>query len=112
MARIEAQHTLDRRRLLAVAIPLVVVAPMAVIRPTETAWSILAGIMVTVWLLGAAQCALADPSRTRSAMLRWLSGICLVDGLYLTLLDRPGLALAALGCFVVTVAGHRRILGT
>jgi len=112
VARREAGPNLDRpNRCLALVMPGVVLAPMAVIRPAETL-SILAAIMVTFWLFGAAHCALARPPRTRSAVLRWLSGICLVDGLYLTLLDRPGLALAALGCFVITVAGHRRILGT
>ncbi len=112
VARSEAGPTLDRRRWLSLVLPALVLVPIIVIRPAVPAWSILAAIAVTVWLLGAAQCALARPPRTRSAVLRWLTGICLVDGLYLTLLDRPGLALAALGCFVVTAAGHRRILGT
>ncbi len=113
VARREAGPNLDRRsRCLSLVLPALVLVPIIVIRPAVPAWSILAAIAVTVWLLGAAQCALARPPRTRSAVLRWLTGICLVDGLYLTLLDRPGLALAALGCFVVTAAGHRRILGT
>ena len=113
VARREAGPNLDRRsRWLSLVLPAVVLLPVFVIHPAVPAWSILAAIAVTVWLLAAARHALARPPRTRSAVLRWLSGICLVDGLYLTLLDHPGLALAAIGCFVITAAGHRRILGT
>ena len=112
VARGEAGQTLDRRRWLSLVLPAVVLVPIVVIHPAVPAWSIMAAIAVTAWLLGAVRHALARPPRTRPAVLRWLSGICLVDGLYLTLLDQPGLALAALGCFVITVAGHRRILGT
>ncbi len=54
----------------------------------------------------------AQAPRTRIVVSRWLAGISLVDAISLALLGRPGLAAAALGCLVVTVWGHRRILGT
>ena len=54
----------------------------------------------------------SDPPRMRPAVMGWLSGICLADAYFLTLLDTPVLAVIAAACFVLTAIGHRHILGT
>jgi hypothetical protein len=41
----------------------------------------------------------------------WLAGICLIDAWFLALLDEPWLVVACLVCFIITVLGHRRIMG-
>ena len=112
VARVETGTTLDGRRWMGLALVAVAMAPIAVIRPDTWTWTIVAALVVTTWLLAVSRHALARPPRIRLAVPGWLAGICLLDGLYLALLDEPGLAAAALGCFVVTTAAHRRILGT
>ncbi len=112
VARVETGATLDGRRWTGLALVAVATAPIAVIRPDAWTWTIVAAIVATAWLLGVSRHALARPPRIRLAVPGWLAGICLLDGLYLTLLEQPGLAGVALGCFVVTTVAHRRILGT
>ncbi len=112
VARVETGTTLDGRRWMGLALLAVGLAPIAVIRPDTWVWTVVAAFVVTAWLGAVSRHALARPPRIRLAVPGWLAGICLLDGLYLTLLDRPGLAGVALGCFVVTTAAHRRILGT
>ncbi len=112
VARVETGTTLDGRRWTGLALVAVAAAPIAVIRPDSWTWTIVAAIVVTAWLLAVSRHALARPPRIRLAVPGWLAGICLLDGLYLTLLAEPGLGGVALGCFVVTTVAHRRILGT
>ena len=112
VARVETGTTLDGRRWTIAALIAVATAPIAILRPDSWTWTVVAAIVVTAWLLTASRHALARPPRLRLAVSGWLAGICLLDGLYLTLLERPGLAGVALGCFVVTRIAHRRILGT
>ncbi len=112
VARVESGRTLDARRWVAIVLVPVALAPIAVIRPDSWTWTVAAAIVVAAWLMVVARHALAPAPRIRLAVPGWLAGICLVDGLYLTLLDQRGLAVAALGCFVVTTLAHRRILGT
>ena len=112
IARAETQAGLGRISRLSLVLPLTVL-PVAIVQH-DTHWlpAILAGLMLLLWLLRSAFCALAKPPRTIHAVLGWLSGFCLVDAYLLTLLGRPQLALAAVFCFLLTVCGHRRILGT
>ncbi len=112
VARVETGTTLDGRRWTGAALVAVAMAPIAVFRPDTWTWTVVAAIVVTAWLLGVSRHALARPPRIRLAVSGWLAGICLLDGLYLTLLERPGFVGVALGCFVVTTAAHRRILCT
>lgn len=53
-----------------------------------------------------------EPGLRIRAVLGMLAGFCLIDVFYLTLLDRPLLAFVGLAGFAVTLAAHRRILGT
>jgi len=112
VARVETGTTLEGRRWTGVALAAVALVPIAVIRPDTWTWTVIAAIVVTTWLLAVSRHALARPPRIGLAVAGWLAGICLLDGLYLTLLDRPALAGVALGCFIVTRIAHRRILGT
>lgn len=112
IARSEVAPTTGARGLLSVTLPFIALAPAALVhsgtwvRPAATA------LVALAWLVLAARHALARPPRTKNAILNWLSGICLIDAFYLTLLDQPTFAVAALGCFVLTAIGHRYILGT
>ncbi len=112
IARSEVAPTTGARRWLSITLVFIALAPAALVhsetwvRPAATA------LLVLAWLVLAARHALARPPRTKNAILNWLSGICLIDAFYLTLLDQPTFAVAALGCFVVTAIGHRYILGT
>ena len=112
VARVEAASAVGGRRWLSLALPLVILVPATVVRPSEWTWPALAAIVCVSWLLLGARHALAAPPRIKAAVLGWLSGICLIDGFYLTLLDRPLPALVALGCFALTVFGHGHIAGT
>jgi hypothetical protein len=60
----------------------------------------------------AAGAVLASPPNTRAAVHLWISGMCLIDVFFLTLLGQPQAALAALACFGITVYLHRLIAGT
>ncbi len=112
IARSEVAPTTGARRWLSITLAFIAFAPAALVhsgtwvRPAATA------LLVLAWLVLATRHALAQPPRTKNAILNWLSGICLIDAFYLTLLDQPTFAVAALGCFVLTAIGHRYILGT
>ena len=112
IAQTEVGSTTGLRRRLGIALPLVVLLPTAFVRAESWSWTVVVAVLAVLWLTLAARHALAQPPRTKNAVLTWLSGICLIDAFYLTLLDRPQFAAAALGCFVLTAIGHRYILGT
>ena len=112
IAQGEVDATSAKRNGLAVVLPIVVFLPAIVVRPETWSWAIIAAFPTVTWLILAARHALARPPHTKNAILTWLAGICLVDALYLTLLDQPILALGAVGCFALTAIGHRYILGT
>ena len=112
IAQTEVDATSTKRNSLALVLPIVLVLPAVVVRPETWSWAIIAAFPTLTWLILAARLALSRPPNTKNAILTWLSGICLIDAFFLTLLDQPILALGALGCFVLTAIGHRYILGT
>lgn len=112
IARSETQKQLDLRKWLGILIPLIVAIPVVLIRPAEWIWTILALVIVLPWLSRAAPLVFASPPRTRQAVLTWLSGICLVDALYLSLLNQPAAMFIAIGAFLVTLLAHRHVAGT
>lgn len=82
------------------------------IRPSDWVAPAILAIVLTFWLARAASYLQPPKPRVKEAVLGMLAGFCVVDAWTLMLLDRPGAALAAGVCFVATVVGHRRIVGT
>jgi len=70
------------------------------------------GVVCAGWL-GRSAVMLGRGGRSVGAgIMGLLSGFCLVDAYALALLGRPGLAAAAVGCFMLTTLGHRKVSGT
>ena len=111
VARRETSGSVGSRRWLALAMPLLVLAPIAGLR-AQTWWVVIAAVVLLGWLVRPVQLLFARPPRTVPAILSWLAAICLADAFFLTLLGRPLVAVAAAGCFVLTAWGHRHVLGT
>lgn len=112
IARGEVEDRIDQRKWLAIAMPLLVLSMFAIVRPAELPAPAIAAFVLSLWLASPINFVLARPPKTIKAVLTWLSGICLVDAYFLTLLGTPLLAAIAGGCFVLTAWGHRKILGT
>ena len=112
VARAETRAEPGTRRWTAAGMPVLVLLPAVVVQPGAWSWAIASGIALTGWLALAVRFVFSRPPRTLQAVLTWLSGICLVDAFFLTLLGHPVLALLAAGCFVLTAWGHRHILGS
>jgi hypothetical protein len=112
VARAETRGSLDVRRWLAVLMPIGVLAVATEVRPDEWTWTLIAGASLALWLALPIRFVFAQPPKTIHAVLCWLSGMCLVDAYFLTLLGQPMVALAAGGCFALTAWGHRHIMGT
>jgi 4-hydroxybenzoate polyprenyltransferase len=112
IARSENQAQLDQRRWIAPLLPFLAVTPVLVLHPANWPWVIVPLALVFGWLARAVGMVFASPPRTREAVMVWLSGMCLIDALYLALLDRPLLALLAMVCFGVTIVSQRRIAAT
>jgi 4-hydroxybenzoate polyprenyltransferase len=112
VARIENTGKMDFRKWLTVAMPIAVLLVCLYQMPTEYLWPLITGSLLGLWLMRAGILVFRQPPQVKRAVLGWLSGICLVDTYFLTLLDQPLLALIAGGCFIITHLGHKRILGT
>lgn len=118
VARAENASQIDARRWLAIALPIVVlVTPLLLtarlgLHAPIWQWEVPVVLMVAGWLVHCALLIFRQPPRMRQAVMNWLSGICLIDAYFLTLLDRPALSLMAVGCFVATVWAHRYVEGT
>ncbi|MHC5001833.1 MAG: UbiA family prenyltransferase [Planctomycetota bacterium] len=112
VARREMAPSPGRRLWPTLVLPLIVLAPAAVLRPTTWLGPAVVAAAVVAWLSFASARLLGEPPRVGAAVLGWLAGICLADALWLTLLDQPIAATAAGACFVLTVVAHRRIAGT
>lgn len=113
VARVESRAPSGgKRRFLALLLPVVALAPLVWLRPEDWATAGLAGVAAIGWLLVTASYLMASPPQIGRAVHGWLAGICLIDAMYLGLLDRGEFAAAAAGCFLLTVIGHRYIQGT
>jgi hypothetical protein len=112
VAQKEAKGALGYRRWLAlclVAIPFLV---NFAIPFTVTPILSVTGIVLALWILRSTRFIWTTPPKVVPAILGWLAGICLIDTYFLALLNRPGLAGLSGLCFIATVLGHKRILGT
>lgn len=112
VARTEDATRIDARRWLFVAMPLVALGAAVWLRPGTLAWAVGAAVAMIAWLGRGALFVFDDPPQTRRAVMVGLSGLCLVDTYFLTLMDRPGLAVVAMGCFAATAVAHRQVAGT
>ena len=112
VARMENQTRLDRRKWLSIAMPPALLGIIFFIRPTQVIYATIAGILLGVWMICGCRFVFARPPKTKQAVLIWLSGMCLADMWFLTVLDRPLLAIFAGMCFIITAYGHKRITGT
>jgi 4-hydroxybenzoate polyprenyltransferase len=112
VARMENQGRIDWRKWLSVAMPLVLIGVLFFVRPTRTVYAIIAAILLIGWMAYACRFVFTKPPKIKSTVLTWLSGMCLVDVWFLTVLDKPLLAIIALICFIITTYGHKRIPGT
>lgn len=112
IAQKEVQGGLGFRRWLAVLMVFLPFVAVVAMGPHNPAWTLGTGVLLLVWLARSARYIRQEPPRVVPAVLGWLAGISLLDAFFLSFTQRPELALAAFGCFAVTVWGHRRIPGT
>ena len=112
VAQKEAKGSLGYRRWLAWSIIAIPFIAHFFVTHDFTPALIISGIVLPLWLTRSAWYSWKTPPKVVPAILGWLAGICLVDAYFLALLNRPILVAIAGACFVVTVLGHRRILGT
>ncbi len=112
VARVENDAEVGRRRWVLVVMVAVVLAAATPLRPQELQWPLAMALAIVIWLGHGIRQLFDRPPRTRQTVMIWLSGMCLVDAYFLTMLDRPGLALVAVPCFVSTALAHRLIPGT
>lgn len=112
MARSEHQEQIDNRRWLAAAIPLIVLTPGVWITPGEALLAAGVAVVMIVWQARAVQLVLRVPPKTKGAVHVWLSGFCLIDAFYLSVLGYSGLIAVAVGCFLLTLLLQRLVMGT
>lgn len=90
-------------------LPIIALAPALFIHPMNWLVAAVCGVLLVLWLAATSMHLRANPPRIGAAITGWLAGICLIDALYVALLDQPRLALACVGCFIVT-RGMQRII--
>lgn len=112
IARQEHEDRIGKRRLLAFAMPVFLLYPTLFASYYHVGLILAAGLIGAVWMVRGVRFVWDNPPKTRSAILTWLSGMCLLDAYFLALLNQPVLVVLAVGCFALTHWGHRRISGT
>jgi len=112
IARHEHTSHLITYRWFLLAVPVVVLSAALWITPVGRLWPFVTAILVVAWFVRGIAALSIQPTGTQRAVMTWLSCICLVDAYFLSLLDRTGLSIIAVGCFGITVWAHRRISGT
>lgn len=112
VARMENQSQLDYRKWLSIVMLLVLMGILFFVRPTQVLYAVMAGVVLGLWMIRGCRFVFVRPPKIKQSILTWLSGMCLVDVWFLTVLDRPVLAVFAGVCFAITVYGHKQISGT
>jgi len=114
IARGEHEQRMDGRKWLLPAMLIVVLAAPFLLPAIDFpgGFTFAAAILLLCWLGAATLHVFAKPPRTIAAVLTLLSGMALVDAYFLSLLNSPIAMFVAVGCFIVTAWGHRKILGT
>jgi 4-hydroxybenzoate polyprenyltransferase len=93
-------------------VPFLGLAATGLPRSGSRVWAMAAAALMVLWILRGVRHAQATPARRPAAVGVWISAIPLVDAFFLTLLDRPALALAAALCWPATVLLQRRLAAT
>ena len=112
IARDETQRDASPVHGLAWALPVPALLLALPLRPENWIAPALVAIAMTFWLARAASALQPPKSSPKQAVLGMLAGFCLVDAWTLLLVGAWASALLAGACFVLTVLGHRRIMGT
>lgn len=113
IARVESKTQPGRRVRLAYLLPLPVLVLFLFLPPGPVAWPLLSAFLMVAWLVASSAFHLnRTPPRIGGAVQGWLAGLCLIDAHVLALLDQPILMGIALFGFVLTLIGHRFIMGT
>ncbi|MCC5830783.1 MAG: UbiA family prenyltransferase [Phycisphaeraceae bacterium] len=112
VARREDDQTV---RISRAAVGLVVLVPYAglIAVQGESIFLVLVmSLLLLAWSVRSAWWVCRREPNIRRGVMGWLAGLCLLDAFWLALLDHSAGCAAALGCFVLTWLGHRRIAGT
>ncbi len=112
VARMENRPIVDWRKWLSIAMPLALFAILFFERPDSFLFAPVAAIGIVGCMFTACWFVFIKPPLIKFAVLTWLSGMCIVDAWFLTVLDQPLLAIIAGICFIITTYGHKRISGT
>lgn len=112
IARNEMRPHPGTSRWLAEVIVLIAIVPIFIIPPRDWTMILLPLLLVTAWLSRGVGMVFASPPSTKQAVMIWISGICLIDALYLALLDQGVWWVVANACFIATTIAQRRIAGT
>lgn len=117
VARYEVQQDAmpGHTRVVAWLIPIIVLVPICAVamsRVVNPATMVLSALLVVGWLTRSAIMVSQRPARPVHAVMGWLAGMCLIDMMVLAALDRPFDAMFAFIMFLLTIRGHRRILGS
>ena len=112
IARCEDNGKLDFRKWLSIMMPLAMFIIIFVVRPRQILYAVIVAAIFAGWMLRGCGYVFSKPPKIKHAVLTWLSGMCLVDMWFLTVLDRPLFAIVAFACFLITFDGHKRISGT
>ncbi|MFG0329026.1 MAG: UbiA family prenyltransferase [Phycisphaerales bacterium] len=112
IARFEARPQVDWTRWGGLILPPLGLLPLIVLRPESWFVTSVFAVAATVGVLRGVWFSTRTPARPVHAVMAWLASIALFDGMYLAALDRTDLTLVTAALFAVTLAGHRRILGS
>jgi hypothetical protein len=114
IARRETQPHIGRVRWVAELAVFAAVLPPFLISPGLMDWRfvLLPFILAAAWLSRGVGMIFIKPPATKQAVMIWLSGICLVDGLYLVMLNHWQFWFVACVCFIITTLAQKRLSGT
>ena len=112
VARVEATSVALARFRVALLLPACVLLPFVGVRPEVWTWPAASIVAVVLWIIFSSRHLTAQPPRIGAAVQGWLAGICLIDGLYLAVLDETHLVIVAVACFLLARWGHRFVPGT
>lgn len=112
VARMENRSIVDWRKWLSIAMPLAVIAILFFERPTHVLSASMALVALAGFMFTACWFVFINPPLIKLAVLTWLSGMCIVDAWFLTVLDQPMLAIIPGICSIVNIYMYKRISGT